>query len=95
MAIRPLHDRLIVRRTEEKKTTESGLIIPDSAAEKPAQGEVIAVGNGKKTDNGSVIAPDVSVGDVILFDQYGGTEVKVDGQNLLVMRESDVIAIVE
>lgn len=96
MAIRPLFDRIIVRRIEEQKTTESGLIIPNSAAEKPAQGEIIAIGNGKKADDGSVITPEVAVGDSILFDQYAGnSEIKMDGESLLVMRESDVIGVIE
>lgn len=95
MNIRPLHDRVIVRRTEEEKTTASGLIIPDSATEKPLKGEVIAAGNGKKNDNGEVVALDVNVGDQVLFGQYAGTEVKVDGETLLVMSESDIVAIIE
>ncbi len=95
MKIRPLHDRIIVRRNEEKKTTASGIVIPDSATEKPVQGQVIAIGNGKKNDNGDIIALDVAVGDTILFDQYAGSEVKIDNETLLVMRESDVTAIIE
>lgn len=95
MNIRPLHDRVIVRRTEEEKTTASGLIIPDSATEKPLKGEIIAAGNGKKNDNGEVVALDVNVGDQVLFGQYAGTEVKVDGETLLVMSESDIVAIIE
>lgn len=95
MNIRPLHDRVIVRRTEEKKTTASGLIIPDSATEKPLRGEIIAAGNGKKNDNGEVVALDVNVGDQVLFGQYAGTEVKVDGETLLVMSESDIVAVIE
>ncbi len=95
MTIRPLHDRVIVRRIEEKKTTASGLIIPDSASQKPAQGEVVAVGNGKQTDAGSVVALEVAVGNNILFDQYAGSEIKVDEEALLVMRESDIVAIID
>ena len=95
MNIRPRHDRVIVRRTEEEKTTASGLIIPDSATEKPLKGEIIAAGNGKKNDNGEVVALDVNVGDQVLFGQYAGTEVKVDGETLLVMSESDIVAIIE
>lgn len=95
MNIRPLHDRVIVRRTEEEKTTASGLIIPDSATEKPSKGEIVAVGNGKKNDHGEVIALDVKNGDIVLFGQYAGTEVKVDGETLLVMSESDIVAIIE
>ena len=94
MNIRPLHDRVVVRRVEEEKTTSSGIIIPDSATEKPSRGEVIAVGNGRKNDNGEVIAMDVKVGDQILFGQYAGNEIKVDGETLLVMNESDVVAII-
>jgi chaperonin GroES len=95
MNIRPLHDRVVVRRVEEEKTTSSGIIIPDSATEKPSRGEVIAVGNGRKNDNGDVIAMDVKVGDQILFGQYAGNEIKVDGETLLVMNESDVVAIID
>ena len=95
MNIRPLHDRVVVRRVEEEKTTSSGIIIPDSATEKPSRGEVIAVGNGRKNDSGEVIAMDVKVGDQILFGQYAGNEIKVDGEILLVMNESDVVAIID
>ena len=95
MNIRPLHDRVVVKRVEEEKTTSSGIIIPDSATEKPSRGEVIAVGNGRKNDNGEVIAMDVKVGDQILFGQYAGNEIKVDGETLLVMNESDVVAIID
>ncbi|HAE70970.1 MAG TPA: co-chaperone GroES [Gammaproteobacteria bacterium] len=95
MNIRPLHDRVIVRRTEEEKTTASGLIIPDSATEKPSKGEILAAGNGRVNDNGDVFALDVKVGDQVLFGQYAGTEIKVDGETLLVMREDDIVAVVE
>jgi len=95
MNIRPLHDRVIVRRTEEEKTTASGLIIPDSATEKPSEGEIVSVGNGRTNDNGDVLALDVKVGDKVLFGQYAGTEIKVDGETLLVMREDDIVAVVE
>jgi chaperonin GroES len=96
MNIRPLHDRVIVRRTEEEKTTASGLIIPDSATEKPSKGEVLAIGTGKINDNGSVIALAVKVGDQVLFGQYAGNEVKAnDGETLLVMREDDIVAVIE
>jgi len=95
MNIRPLHDRVIVRRTEEEKTTASGLIIPDSATEKPSEGEIVSVGNGRTNDNGDVLALDVKVGDQVLFGQYAGTEIKVDGETLLVMREDDIVAVVE
>ncbi len=95
MNIRPLHDRVIVRRTEEEKTTASGLIIPDSATEKPSKGEILAAGNGRINDNGDVLALDVKVGDQVLFGQFAGTEIKVDGETLLVMREDDIVAVVE
>ncbi|MDG2354122.1 MAG: co-chaperone GroES [Gammaproteobacteria bacterium] len=95
MNIRPLHDRVIVRRTEEEKTTASGLIIPDSATEKPSEGEILAAGNGRINDNGDVLALDVKVGDQVLFGQFAGTEIKVDSETLLVMREDDIIAVVE
>jgi len=93
MKIRPLHDRVIVKRTEEEKTTAGGIVIPDSAAEKPAKGEVVAVGNGKLLDSGEVRKLELKVGDKILFGKYSGTEVKVDGQDLLVMREDDIMAV--
>ncbi|MFT4608336.1 MAG: chaperonin GroES [Urechidicola sp.] len=95
MNIRPLHDRLVVRRKEEERTTAGGIVIPDSATEKPSTGEVLAVGNGKITDSGDVRALDVKVGDVVYFGKYSGTELKVDGEELLIMREDDIIAIVE
>jgi chaperonin GroES len=95
MKIRPLHDRVIVKRLEEVRTTASGIVIPDTATEKPDQGEVIAVGPGKKDENGKVIALDVKVGDKVLFGKYAGQAVKVDGQELLVMREEDLMGVVE
>ena len=95
MKIRPLHDRVIVKRLEEVRTTASGIVIPDTATEKPDQGEVIAVGPGKKDENGKVIALDVKVGDNVLFGKYAGQAVKVDGQELLVMREEDLMGVVE
>jgi chaperonin GroES len=95
MKIRPLHDRVIVKRLEEEKTSAGGIIIPDSAAEKPIQGKIVAVGKGKILENGDVRPLDVKVGDKILFGKYGGTEVKVDGEDLLVMREEDVMAVIE
>lgn len=95
MAIRPLHDRILVRRLDEDKTTAGGIVIPDSASEKPSQGEVVAVGKGKLLDDGKVQALDVKAGDTVLFGKYSGTEVKVDGEELLVMREDDVMGIVE
>lgn len=95
MKIRPLHDRVIIRRMEEERTTAGGIVIPDSATEKPSQGEVIAVGNGKILDNGEVRALDVKVGDKVLFGKYSGNEVKVDDEELLVMREEDIMGVVE
>jgi chaperonin GroES len=95
MKIRPLHDRVIVKRLEEERTSPGGIVIPDSAAEKPSQGKVVATGKGKILEDGSVRALDVKVGDKILFGKYSGTEVKVDGEDLLVMREEDIMAIIE
>jgi|SRR5688572_29968231 chaperonin GroES len=95
MKIRPLHDRVIVKRLDEEKTSAGGIIIPDTAAEKPIQGKVVAVGKGKILENGEVRPLDVKIGDKILFGKYGGTEVKVDGEDLLVMREEDVMAVIE
>jgi len=95
MNVRPLHDRVVVRRMEEERTSAGGIVIPDSAAEKPIQGEVIAVGRGKILENGDVRPLDVKVGDRILFGKYSGTEVKLDGKDLLVMREDDIMGIVE
>ena len=93
MKIRPLHDRVIVKRWEEEKTSPGGIVIPDSAAEKPVKGEVVAVGNGKILENGETRKLDLKVGDRILFGKYSGTEVKVDGTDLLVMREDDIMAV--
>ncbi|MFZ9993240.1 MAG: co-chaperone GroES [Steroidobacteraceae bacterium] len=95
MKIRPLHDRVIVKRLEEERTSPGGIVIPDSATEKPSQGKVLAVGKGKILEDGSVRALDVKVGDKVLFGKYSGTEVKVDGDDLLVMREEDIMAVVE
>jgi chaperonin GroES len=95
MSIRPLHDRVVVRRLDEEKTTAGGIVLPDSATEKPMEGEVISVGNGKITENGDVRPLDVKPGDKVLFGKYSGTEVKVDGEELLVMREDDIMAVVE
>ncbi len=95
MNIRPLHDRVVVRRSEEEQTTASGLIIPGSASEKPSEGIVVAVGKGKKTDNGNIIALDVKVKDKVLFGQFAGTEITIEGETLLVMSESDIVAVVE
>ena len=95
MKIRPLHDRVIVKRLESESTSPGGIVIPDSAAEKPVQGKIVAVGKGKILEDGNVRPLDVKVGDKILFGKYSGTEVKVDGEDLLVMREEDVMAVIE
>jgi chaperonin GroES len=95
MNIRPLHDRVIVRRSPEERTSAGGIVIPDSAAEKPIQGEVLAIGRGKLLDNGEVRPLDVKVGDRVLFGKYSGTEVKLAGDEFLVMREEDIMGIVE
>ena len=95
MNIRPLHDRIIVERLEEETKTAGGLIIPDTAKEKPQQGKVIAVGKGKKTEDGKVLPLDVKVGDKILFGKYAGTEIKIEGKEYLMMREDDVLGVVE
>ena len=95
MKIRPLHDRVIVRRLEDERKTAGGIVNPDTAAEKPVRGEVIAVGNGKILENGDVRPLDVKNGDKVLFGKYSGTEVKVDGEELVVMREDDVMAVLE
>ena len=95
MNLRPLHDRVIVKRMEEERMSAGGIVIPDSATEKPVRGEVLAVGNGKILDNGEKRPLDISVGDTILFGKYSGTEVKVDGDELLVMREEDIMAVIE
>jgi chaperonin GroES len=95
MNIRPLHDRLIVKREAEERKSPGGIVIPDTAAEKPTFGKVIAVGKGKILENGEVRPPDVKRGDKILFGKYSGTEVKVDGEEFVVMREEDVMAVVE
>ena len=95
MKIRPLHDRVIVKRMEEERKTASGIVIPDAATEKPDQGEIVAVGNGKVGDDGKVRAMDVKVGDRILFGKYAGQTFKMDGQELLTMREDDIIGVVE
>ena len=95
MKIRPLHDRIIVKRLEEERKTASGIVIPDTAAEKPDQGEVQAVGKRKKTDDGKILPLDVKVGDRVLFGKYSGQTVKVEGEELLVMREEDIMGVVE
>jgi chaperonin GroES len=91
--VRPLHDRLLVRRIEETETAKGGIIIPDTAKEKPQRGEVLAVGNGKILDNGTKIALDVQVGNTILFGKYTGTDIKIDGEEVLILREDEVLAI--
>ncbi|MBW8067725.1 co-chaperone GroES [Ferrovum sp.] len=95
MKIRPLHDRVIVKRLEEERKTASGIVIPDSAAEKPDQGEILAVGKGKTLEDGTLRALELKVGDRVLFGKYSGQAVKVDGEELLVMREEDVMGVVE
>ena len=93
MKVRPLHDRLLVRRVEEKETAKGGIVIPDTAKEKPMEGEVLAVGNGKLLENGTKLALDVKVGDKVLFGKYSGTEITVDGEDVLIVREDEVLAI--
>lgn len=95
MKIRPLHDRVIIRRMEEETMSSGGIVIPDSATEKPIKGEVIAVGNGKVLESGDVRALDLKAGDTVLFGKYSGTEVKVDDEELLVMKEDEVMAVIE
>jgi len=95
MNIRPLHDRVVVKRMEEERTTAGGIVIPDSATEKPDKGEIVAAGNGKLLDSGEVRPLDVKVGDQVLFGKYAGTSVKVEGDELLVMREDDIVAVIE
>jgi len=95
MKIKPLHDRVIVKRVEEEETTKGGIIIPDSAKEKPVEGKVVAVGAGKVLDNGKTQALEVKEGDRVLFGKYAGTEIKIEGEENLIMREDDIIAIVE
>ena len=95
MKIRPLNDRILIKRVEEEEKTKGGIIIPDSAKEKPAEGIVVAVGSGKRNDKGERIAMDVKAGDRVLFSKYGGTDVKLEGEDHLIMREDDILAIVE
>jgi chaperonin GroES len=95
MSIRPLHDRVLVRRMEDETVSAGGILIPDNAKEKPSRGEILAVGNGKHLDNGDVRPLEVKVGDKVLFGKYSGNEVKVDGEELLVMREDDIVGIIE
>jgi len=95
MTVRPLHDRLLVKRIEEKETAKGGIIIPDTAKEKPQEGEVIAVGHGKKNEEGKVIALDVKAGERILFGKYSGTEIKIDNQEYLILREEEVLGVIQ
>ncbi len=95
MKIRPLHDRVVIKRMEEEKASPGGIIIPDSATEKPIRGEVVAVGNGKIQENGKVQPLDVKVGDTVLFGKYSGTEVKLDADELVVMKEDDIMAVID
>ena len=95
MNIRPLHDRVIVKRMEEERTSPGGIVLPDAATEKPIKGEVLAVGNGRVMESGEIRALDVKAGDQVLFGKYSGTEIKVDGEELLVMKEDDIVAIFE
>ena len=95
MKIRPLQDRVIVKRLEEEHKTKGGIIIPDTAKEKPIEGKVIAVGKGKVADDGKLIKPEVSVGDRVLFSKYGGNEVKIDGEEYLIMKEEEILGIIE
>jgi len=95
MKLRPLHDRILIKRVEEKETVKGGIIIPDSAKEKPQEGEVVAVGHGKKTDDGKVIALDVKVGDRVLFGKYSGNDIKIDEQEYLILREDEILGVLE
>ncbi|MDD2732362.1 MAG: co-chaperone GroES [Desulfuromonadaceae bacterium] len=95
MNLRPLQDRIIVKRVEEETKTAGGLFIPETAKEKPQRGQIVAAGNGKKTEDGKVLPLDVKIGDIVLFGKYAGTEVKVDGEDYLMMREDDILAVVE
>ena len=95
MNIRPLHDRVILKRMEEETTSAGGIVIPDTATEKPVRGEIVAAGNGKRLESGDIVPLDVKVGDQVLFGKYSGTEVKVNGEDLLVMREEDIMGVIE
>lgn len=95
MKLKPLHDRILVKRLEEEQVTKGGIIIPDSAKEKPIKGEIVAAGPGKNADDGKQITMSVKVGDQVIFNKYAGTEVKIDGEELLIMREDDVLAVIE
>jgi len=94
ISFRPLHDRVVVRRVESEAKTKGGIIIPDTAKEKPQEGEIVAVGNGARDDSGNVVALDVKVGDRVLFGKWSGTEVKLDGEDLLIMKEADIMGVV-
>ncbi|ASP36172.1 MULTISPECIES: co-chaperone GroES [Stappiaceae] len=94
MAFRPLHDRVVVRRVDSEEKTAGGIIIPDTAKEKPQEGEIIAVGTGARKDNGEIVALDVKAGDRVLFGKWSGTEVKIDGEDLLIMKESDIMGVI-
>ena len=95
MNFRPLHDRILIKRIEEKETVKGGIIIPDTAKEKPQEGEVVAVGNGKKTEDGKIVPLDVKAGDRILFGKYSGTEIKIDNEEYLILKEEEVLGVVE
>jgi chaperonin GroES len=95
MSIRPLHDRVLVKRIEEDEKTAGGIIIPDTAKEKPTRGEIISVGSGARNETGAVVPLDVKQGDVVIFAKWGGTEIKVDGEDLLILKESDIMGVVE
>ncbi|CAG0995797.1 10 kDa chaperonin 1 [Geobacteraceae bacterium] len=95
MKLRPLQDRILVKRIEEEQVTAGGIFIPDTAKEKPQRGEIVAVGNGKKTEDGKVIPIDLKVGDKVLFGKYAGTDIKVEGQDYLIMREDDILGVIE
>jgi chaperonin GroES len=95
MKFRPLHDRVVIRRVEEEGKTKGGIIIPDTAKEKPQEGEVIAVGPGARDDSGRIVAPEVKAGDRVLFGKWSGSEVKIDGADLLIMKESDILGVIE
>ncbi len=95
MSFRPLHDRVVVRRVDSEEKTKGGIIIPDTAKEKPSEGVVVSVGPGARDDNGKTVAPDVKAGDRVLFGKWSGTEVKVDGEDLIIMKESDIMGVIE
>ncbi len=95
MVFRPLHDRVVVRRLEADEKTAGGIIIPDTAKEKPSQGEVVAVGPGARNEKGDVVAPDLKAGDRVLFGKWSGTEVRIDGEDLIIMKESDILGVIE